>query len=98
MLKYLLVLDPVLKLEYLETAWEAKYVKAGMERFKSQVIKCLDHFIVVVHDIFYSFLFIRPNMKQPTVNLSYRLPRPVLLVRVLFVICLLTSWMLILIL
>ena len=36
----LLVLDPVLKLRYLNVAWEKKYLSAGIESFKAQVI-CL---------------------------------------------------------
>jgi hypothetical protein len=31
------VLDPALKLEYLEAAWDQKYIKIGMERMKKQV-------------------------------------------------------------
>ena len=34
----LLVLDPVLKLRYLNVAWEKKYLSAGVESFKAQVI------------------------------------------------------------
>ena len=34
----LLVLDPVLKLQYLNVAWEKKYLSAGVESFKTQVI------------------------------------------------------------
>jgi hypothetical protein len=33
----LLVLDPVLKLDYLKAAWEDKYIEVGMKAFKSQV-------------------------------------------------------------
>ena len=33
----LLVLDPVLKLQYLNVAWDKKYLTAGVESFKAQV-------------------------------------------------------------
>ena len=33
----LLVLDPVLKLRYLNVAWDKKYLTAGVESFKAQV-------------------------------------------------------------
>lgn len=36
-LYFWLVLDPVLKLEYIEAAWEEKYLKIGMKQLKSQV-------------------------------------------------------------
>jgi hypothetical protein len=29
--------DPVLKLEYIEAAWDDKYLKVGMKQLKSQV-------------------------------------------------------------
>lgn len=32
-----LVLDPVLKLEYLDATWDDKYIKVGMDAFKAQV-------------------------------------------------------------
>jgi hypothetical protein len=31
------VLDPVLKLEYLDATWDDKYIKVGMDAFKAQV-------------------------------------------------------------
>ena len=34
----LLVLDPVLKLRYLNVTWEKKYLSAGIESFRAQVI------------------------------------------------------------
>ena len=34
---YHLVLDPSLKLEYLEAAWEKKYIKVGMDCLKQRV-------------------------------------------------------------
>jgi len=36
-LYFCLVLDPVLKLDYLNAAWEEKYLEIGMKQFKSQV-------------------------------------------------------------
>jgi hypothetical protein len=36
-LHFCLVLDPVLKLDYLNAAWEEKYLEIGMKNFKSQV-------------------------------------------------------------
>ena len=33
----LLVLDPVLKLQYLSVAWEEEYLTAGVESFKARV-------------------------------------------------------------
>ena len=38
-----LVLDPVLKLDYLNAAWEKKYLEIGMKQFKSQVELSLPH-------------------------------------------------------
>jgi hypothetical protein len=32
-----LVLDPVLKLKYLDATWDDKYIKIGMDAFKAQV-------------------------------------------------------------
>jgi hypothetical protein len=32
-----IVLDPVLKLEYLKAAWDDKYLHIGMDRFKEKV-------------------------------------------------------------
>jgi hypothetical protein len=32
-----LVLDPVLKLDYLNATWDEKYLEIGMKQFKSQV-------------------------------------------------------------
>jgi hypothetical protein len=34
-----LVLDPVLKLEYLDATWDDKYIKMGMDAFKAQVLQ-----------------------------------------------------------
>jgi hypothetical protein len=31
------VLDPVLKLEYLDATWDDEYIKVGMDAFKAQV-------------------------------------------------------------
>jgi hypothetical protein len=36
-LSHVLVLDPVLKLQYLNVAWDKKYLTAGVESFKAQV-------------------------------------------------------------
>jgi hypothetical protein len=36
-LYFWLVLDPALKLDYINAAWEDKYVKIGMKQLKSQV-------------------------------------------------------------
>ena len=33
----ILVLDPVLKLEYLNTTWDQEYLDKGMEQFQAQV-------------------------------------------------------------
>jgi len=33
----ILVLDPVLKLEYLNATWDQEYLDKGMEQFKAQV-------------------------------------------------------------
>ena len=62
-LYFCLVLDPVYKLDYINAAWEEKYLEIGMKQFKSQVT-----FLIAPHrrdswaDIFFSFLFIRQNM------------------------------------
>ena len=37
-LYFSLVLDPVLKLEYIEATWDEKYLEVGMEQLKSRVI------------------------------------------------------------
>jgi hypothetical protein len=53
--------------------------------------QCVYIIFIVVHEIFHSFSFIRPNMKQLKVNLSFRLRQLRLLVQVLFIIYLSTS-------
>ena len=55
-----IVLDPVMKLIYLEAAWEEEYIETGKKHLKEQV------FILHMNIMFYipfSFLFIRPGMK-----------------------------------
>jgi hypothetical protein len=36
----MLVLDPVLKQEYLDAAWDRGYLDVGMAQFKAQVRSC----------------------------------------------------------
>jgi len=36
-LYFWLVLDPAFKLDYINAAWDEKYLKIGMKQFKSQV-------------------------------------------------------------
>jgi len=73
------VLDPILKLEYLEVTWDETNLDVGIERFKS----CVG--IFKIHDIEYSFRFIQflkykasyeatqkqaSNAQSPTISLS----------------------------
>ena len=85
------VLDPALKLGYLDVTWEEHYLNAGLERFKSRVsLSFCTYDDADDNDrLFYSFLPIKQTMKLPKRSLC-RLPYQCLLVPVSRYVLLLT--------
>lgn len=54
------MLDPTLKLEYLDAAWDQKYIKIGMSRMKQRVSNYRSMlYNVDILNLFFSSLFIR---------------------------------------
>lgn len=56
-----LVLDPTLKLDYVNVTWEEEYLEIGMKQFMTQVFLKLLFGLLLEPDIFRSFLLTRQS-------------------------------------
>ena len=62
-LYFLVVLDPTIKLDYVNVTWEEKYLEIGMKQFKSQVFLKSLFGLFPEPNICLSFLPTRQNTK-----------------------------------